>query len=142
MLLETILAGNLLGHWFVYSIRQMKTMQQIIYYNKEYGYRVAHVKTKHNRPRKVAELAACDAQVICVFEIETLKASFMCRSYELHLQLLRASYPSTMLGKLFYLFRRRKRPDYNMLLNLEKPSEHLSEITTTWHPLHKKLVLN
>lgn len=117
-------------------------MQRIIYYKEDRGYRVADVETNHNLPRKVAELAACDAQVICVFEIETLKASFMCRSYELHLQLLRASYPSTMLGKLLQLFRTGKRPDYNMLLNLERPSKDLSAITTTWHPLHKKLVLN
>lgn len=143
MLLETFLAVNLVGCWYVYSICQNeKPMQQIIYYNEQYGYGVVDVLTNNNLPRKVAELAASDAQIICVFEVETLKASFTCRSYELHLQLIKASYPSTMIGKFCDLFRKGKRPDYTMLSNLERPSSDLSDLTSTWHPLGKKLILN
>ena len=102
-------------------------MQRIIYLCDEYGYCVADVKYKHELPRKIATLVAHDVQVICVFEVESRKASFLCRSFDLHLQLLKASYPGNLLRRIFNKMSLKKQPDYTMLSKLIRPDEQSPE---------------
>jgi hypothetical protein len=97
-------------------------MQRIIYLNDEYGYCVADVKQKQDLQKKLDQLAYYKVEVICVFDVEQRTASYKCKSYELHLQLLKASLPRNFLSKLFNKLSHKARPSYSLVSNLEKES--------------------
>ena len=97
-------------------------MQRIVYLHEECGYCVAALKSRQEIPLFIAKLAANEAQVICVFDLETREASFICKPFDMHLKLLEASYPSSFLSKLFNRISPKKRPDYSVMSKLIRPA--------------------
>jgi hypothetical protein len=95
-------------------------MQRIIYLNNEYGYCVADVKQKQNLKKELDRLTGYDVDVVCVFDVEERTASYKCKSYELHLQLLKASLPRNIFSRLFNKLSFKARPSYSLVTNLEK----------------------
>lgn len=94
-------------------------MKRIIYLNEEYGYCVADVSAKQ-LDKKLQCLAQFDASIICILEVEPRKLLFKCKNFELHLQLMKASYPSTFLGKLFNKISFRKTPSRALISTIEQ----------------------
>lgn len=105
-------------------------MQRIIYLSNAGSYYVIDAKSKEDLPCNIAVLAANDVQVICVFDVETLEASFICKSFESHMELLKASSRKSLFGKFFSKITSERQTDYSMLSRLIRPEEGLSDITS------------
>ena len=99
-------------------IKQKDHMQRIIYLNEEYGYCVADVPAKQLE-KKLQHLISFDVQIICILEMEPRKLVFKCKNFELHLQLMKLSYPTTFLGKVFNKIRLRTKPSRTLISALE-----------------------
>jgi hypothetical protein len=101
-------------------------MQRIIYYNKEFGYCVAEAKLKQDLQKKLTYLSQYEIEIICVFEVEQSRFSFKCKSFELHLQLMKASYDKTFLSRLFNKLSFNPKPSYKLITKLELYSEKVA----------------
>jgi hypothetical protein len=101
-------------------------MQRIIYYNEEYGYCVADVKLKQDLQKKLDYITQYEVEIICVFDVEQNQFSFKCKSFELHLQLMKLSYERTFLGKLFNKLSFNPKPSYRLISKMELCSNEVA----------------
>ena len=89
-------------------------MQRIIYHQNEVGYAVANVKYADELEAKIKKLESYKAEPICIFDVQEKQILFKCKSFDLHLELLKMCYPTSFVGKVF-----------NRMLFTQKPTKAL-----------------
>jgi len=100
-------------------------MQRIIYLNNEVGYCITNVKAKQDLQKQLANIQQYDAEIICVFDMETNAISFMSKNFSVHLELMRVNYSSSFLNKIFNKLLPVQKPTLGLIAALSKHSNQI-----------------
>ncbi len=101
-------------------------MIRIIYLKQEIGYCQADVKIKKELDLKVASLQRYGAEIICIFEVGVKSILYKSSSFDIHIEHIKASYPSTFPGKLLNMLSANQKPSYSQITALEQQSKILA----------------
>jgi hypothetical protein len=102
-------------------------MIRIIYLKEETGYCIAEVPLARELDLKVASLKRYGAEIICIFEDRLKSISYKSSTFDTHLEHIKASYPSSIAGKLLNMLSANRKPSFSQVLALE----HLSKSPVT-----------
>jgi len=94
-------------------------MQQVIFQNTDFGYSMSEVLSDQSMEVELAIIAKQEAQVICIIDVETNCLTYIDEFIDIHLQLMKASYPRTIFGRILNKSSFKNKPPYSFILSLE-----------------------
>lgn len=110
--------GTLFGVLIADLCNQLK-MTRIIYLKEEIGYCLSDIIVEKEVDLKVASLIRYGAEIICIFEAGSKSIMYKCNSFNVHIELIKASYPSSFVGKLLNKLSGNRKPTYSQITALE-----------------------
>ncbi len=98
-------------------------MLRIIYFKGETGYCLSDMIINKELDLKLDSLARYDAEIICIFEVGLNSILYKCSSFDVHIQTIKVSYPSSFRGKILNMLSANRKPSYSQITALEKQSK-------------------